>query len=495
MIQKLSRRFENLPIRSKLVVITASVTLVSVIAGFALSLVDRLHVFREREVSHVTHAARITADFSVAPVSFEDPEGATQRLAYLSSVPGVLGVQIRDQSGRLFAQWWRDGRGVGTARLIQPTAFSLSQSTYVVSEPISLRGQPIGTLYVLASTDWVWREVHEYLATMGAMIAIVLSVSLGLAYWLQRSISGPIVDLAAVTRRISLQRDYSCRVRRDATDEIGDLYRAFNLMLQRIEEQDAERGRIHDALRGAYDDLEQRVDERTHQLERLNRVLGQQVSERIEAERRMGEALAEKEVLLREIHHRVKNNLQVIYGLLSLQSRDLQDERALALLEDSRQRVKTMAIVHETLYQSPDLSGASAPVFVQSLTENILSVFRPAHTALQIRTQVDPIELSLDQAVPTGLIINELVTNAVKYAFPGDRAGVIRVELRALGTDRLELCVCDDGVGLPGGLDIRATESLGLKLVVALAAQLQGSLEMERTDGTRCYIRFPWEKA
>jgi len=493
MIQRLRRGFEGLPIRSKLVVITATVTLASVIVGFALAVVDRLEVFREREVSHITHAARITADFSVAPVSFEDPEGAAERLGYLATIPGVLGAQIRDQHGALFAQWWRDGRNGDRTRSIEPAAFSLLRPTYVVTQPIALHGHPIGSLSLLAGTGRVWQDVRSYLQTMGVVVAIVLAVSLGLAYWLQGSISGPIMDLAAVTRRISGQQDYSRRVRRDAADEIGDLYRAFNRMLERIEQQEAERERIHAALRASYDELEQRVEVRTRELQRLNRTLGQEVTERIQAEKRMAQALAEKEVLLREIHHRVKNNLQVIYGLLSLQSRDLHDQRATGLLEDSRQRVKTMAIVHETLYESRDLSEVSAPAFVQSLTENVLSVFRRGHPGVEIRTRIEAIQLSLDQAVPTGLIINELVTNAVKYAFPGDRRGVIRVELSLIPVDRLQLCVCDDGIGLPDGLDMGATETLGLKLVVALAAQLQGSLEVQRGSGTGFFLRFPRE--
>ncbi len=493
MIQRLRRGFENLPIRSKLVVITATVTLASVIVGFTLAIVDRLEVFREREVSHITHAARLTADFSVAPVAFDDPEGAAERLGYLATIPGVLGVQIRDPTGALFAQWWRDGHNRDPSRSIEPAAFSLLRPVYAVTQPITLRGRLIGNLSVLAGTHRVWQDVRAYLEAMAVVVAIVLAVSLGLGYWLQGSISGPIMDLAAVTRRISRHQDYSRRVRRDAADEIGDLYRAFNRMLERIEDQDAERERIHAALRAANDELEQRVEVRTGELQRLNQTLGQEVTERIQAEKRMARALAEKEVLLREIHHRVKNNLQVIYGLLSLQSRDLRDPRAAGLLEDSRQRVKTMAIVHETLYESQDLSGVSAPVFVQSLTENVLSVFRRGRKGVEMRTRVEPMALSLDQAVPAGLIINELVTNAVKYAFPGDRAGIIRVELQRDGADQLQLCVCDDGVGLPDALDIGATQTLGLKLVVALAAQLQGSLEVQRGSGTGFFLRFPWE--
>ncbi|MGD8308454.1 MAG: histidine kinase dimerization/phosphoacceptor domain -containing protein, partial [Chromatiales bacterium] len=491
MNRRLKGAFDSLPIRRKLVVITAVTTLVSVIAGFSLVIYDRVKDFAEQEVSRVSLIARIAADFSVAPVSFVDREGALERMGYLETTPEVMRAQIVDANGELFVSWHRPGLAATEESRLTPRPFSLAGGTYTVSESIVRAGRPIGTLRLQASTAEVWSQVRRYLALLALVLGTVLMVSLALAAWLQQSISGPIIALAAVTRNISKREDYSRRVRRDADDEIGDLYRGFNNMLARIQEQQAERERIHARLAAAYDELEQRVEERTRELREVNRALETEVSERIQAEQRISRTLGEKEVLLREIHHRVKNNLQVVYSLLSLQSRDCEDSRIMDLLEDSRQRVKTMAIVHETLYDSPELGRVSAQAFVSNIADNMLSVFHPERAGIRIEVDVDPIDLNLDQAVPAGLIINELVTNSIKYAYPDERAGAIRIELHLRESDRLELCVCDDGVGVPDEVDIDGTRTLGLRLVTALAAQLRGRLDLGDGPGAQFRVRFP----
>jgi two-component sensor histidine kinase/HAMP domain-containing protein len=494
MIRRLKRAFDSLPIRRKLMAITAVTTLVSVMAGFSLVIYDRVNDLTEQEVSRVSLIARIAADFSVAPVSFMDREGALERLGYLETTPAVLRAQIIGADGEPFVHWHRPGVKAERNPLpLSPKPFSLGEERYTVSQPILRAGRTIGMLHLQASSAGVWDQVRHYVALLALVLGAVLMVSLGLAAWLQRSISAPIIALAAVTRNISKREDYSRRVRRDADDEIGDLYRGFNTMLSRIQEQQAERERIHARLAVAYDELEQRVEDRTRELRALNRTLASEVAERIEAERRISRALQEKEVLLREIHHRVKNNLQVVYSLLSLQSRDCDDARIMGLLADSRQRVKTMALVHETLYDSPELGRVSAPAFVRKIADNMVSVFQPAETGVDILVDVAPLELSLDQAVPAGLIINELVTNSIKYAYPQGRSGSVRVEVHEPENGWLELCVRDEGVGLPEGLDVRSTATLGLRLVVALAAQLQGHLDVHSGPGARFTVRFPKE--
>jgi two-component sensor histidine kinase len=325
---------------------------------------------------------------------------------------------------------------------------------------------------------------------MLAIVFVVLFAAMGVAYRLQRSLSRPILELAAVTRAVSDEDDYDVRVERSENDELTDLYRGFNAMLERIRQRERERDQALAAIGRAHDELEQRVAHRTEELTRANRLLLQQIGERQLAEQRLKASLSEKEVLLREIHHRVKNNLQVIYSLLSLQARDQASGPERDALEDSRQRVKTMALVHEALYRSDDLSGVDAPRFLRRLAEDMRDLYHASGRQVRLRVRVDELQLSLDQAIPVGLILNELLTNAFKYAFPAGGEGGIEVSLRRASGSELELAVADDGVGLPPGLDAERTGSLGLKVVAALAQQLKGRLEIGGGAGARFAIRF-----
>jgi two-component system, sensor histidine kinase PdtaS len=210
-----------------------------------------------------------------------------------------------------------------------------------------------------------------------------------------------------------------------------------------------------------------------------------------EAEDKIRESLREKEVLLREIHHRVKNNLQVISSLLNLQARHLRDPAARTIFAQSQNRVQAIALVHEKLYQSRDLSRIQFDEYVQTLVSNLCHSLGAAERDISPSVEVGGITLAVDVAIPCGLIINELVTNSLKHAFPNRRGGCIQILLRRSGSDRLELIVQDDGVGLPSGLDPRQTPSLGLDLVFTFAEQLGATVDVRRHPGTAYSFVFP----
>jgi PAS domain S-box-containing protein len=210
-------------------------------------------------------------------------------------------------------------------------------------------------------------------------------------------------------------------------------------------------------------------------------------------------SLREKEVLLKEIHHRVKNNLQIVYSMLRLQSRQMQDSPFASMLLESQSRIKSIALVHEKLYRSVDLSQIDFAQYIDSLVAYLFSSYKPDSSRITLETQVDPILLSIDQAVPCGLIINELVSNALKYAFPGRREGTIQVLLHRDPSSHPQpqviLIVKDNGVGLPKSLDWMNTTSLGLQLVQDFVAQLKGTLNVEHHPGTTFTITFPGSHA
>jgi len=217
-------------------------------------------------------------------------------------------------------------------------------------------------------------------------------------------------------------------------------------------------------------------------------------AERVDRELRLRAALVERETLLKEVHHRVKNNLQMMISLFALQGDRVTDPRSAAALLDSQQRLRSMALVHEQLYQSDDLARIDLAAYVTSLVGGLQTVFG-GRSGVVIDVQIGDMMLAVDTAIPGALILSELVSNAMKYAFPGGRAGRIVVGMTRStsgdGQGRLVLSVADDGVGLPEGLDPARTATLGLQLVHILARQLRGAVVVERQGGTRFEIDFP----
>jgi two-component system, sensor histidine kinase PdtaS len=195
------------------------------------------------------------------------------------------------------------------------------------------------------------------------------------------------------------------------------------------------------------------------------------------------DSLEEKVSLLKEVHHRVKNNLQIVASLLNLQARRARSRQVVDVLQDTRNRVHSMALLHEVLYRSGNLARINFAAYVQELFRQLLRSFGPAAARINVENRVTPIGLPLEHSVPCGLIINELVSNALKHGFPNGRTGTIVVELNLFDGPQLLLRVSDNGVGLPPGLDLADTSTLGLKLVSNLARQLDGQLTVEKQVG------------
>lgn len=216
------------------------------------------------------------------------------------------------------------------------------------------------------------------------------------------------------------------------------------------------------------------------------------ISERKLSEQRLETSLHEKEVLLKEIHHRVKNNLQVVSSMLSLQSMHVGNQDTSILFHESRDRIKSMALIHEKLYQSTDLARINFSEYVYNLT-TYLSRSYCIQQPIRMEVESPEVSLGIDLAIPCGLIINELVSNSLKYAFPGGRGGVIRVSIRREGQAYI-LLVSDNGVGIPDQVDYRNTSSLGLQLVNTLVDQLEGSIQLNKAEGTSFTIKFMEKK-
>lgn len=218
------------------------------------------------------------------------------------------------------------------------------------------------------------------------------------------------------------------------------------------------------------------------------------ISMRKAMEEKITASLREKDMLLKEIHHRVKNNLQIIISLLNLQSGYIKDEQTLKTVKDGQNRVRTMALVHEKFYQAEELSEIHFGEYAEKLCQFLFQSYSDRTDRIRLKINADDVKFDMDTAMPCGLLINEVVSNALKYAFPDNRSGEITINVKSLPDNIIELSISDNGIGLPEGLDIEASETLGLQLISALCGQLDGTLVVEGKEGASFRVQFRYPK-
>ncbi len=204
-------------------------------------------------------------------------------------------------------------------------------------------------------------------------------------------------------------------------------------------------------------------------------------------------SLKEKDVLLKEIHHRVKNNLQIIISLLNLQSGYIKDEYTLKAVQDGQNRVRSMALVHEKFYQAEELTEINFGEYVSKLCQYLYQSYGDKTDRITLEVSGDHVGLDMDTAMPCGLLVNEVVSNAYKYAFPGNATGVISINLKR-ANKKVVITMSDTGVGLPPSIDVEKTESLGMQLIQALTSQLDGELTVSREKGTTFEVSFTYPR-
>jgi PAS domain S-box-containing protein len=218
-------------------------------------------------------------------------------------------------------------------------------------------------------------------------------------------------------------------------------------------------------------------------------IASQDITEHKKADEKIEKSLKEKTVLLQEIHHRVKNNLQIVASLLNLQSRRIKDKESLEMLQATRKRVFSMALVHERLYRSENFARIDFCKYIEEMTVHLLSFHRDKMEKVRYEKDIKKTIIDINKAVPLGLILNELITNALKHAFPKDREGKIKIKFNKKGS-RYNLIISDDGIGFPKDLDFRKAESMGLTLITSLVNQIDGEIKLDRSKGTSFKIRF-----
>ncbi|MEG5063738.1 PAS domain S-box protein [Microcoleus sp. B3-A4] len=222
----------------------------------------------------------------------------------------------------------------------------------------------------------------------------------------------------------------------------------------------------------------------------LYQQLQAELSDRKQAEANLKNSLKEKEILLKEIHHRVKNNLCVVASLLELQSNTVADPQVSKMFEESQNRLYSMALIHEKLYRSTNLAQINFGEYLEDLVSNLFHSYNISNNRIQLQVLAEPISLNLETATPCGLIANELVSNTLKHAFPDGTTGTISVECYQTGDKEINLFVKDNGIGFPQNLDFRKTHSMGFQVVCTLTEQLEGTIEISRELGTSFHLKF-----
>ncbi|MBM9520968.1 HAMP domain-containing protein [Desulforhopalus vacuolatus] len=325
------------------------------------------------------------------------------------------------------------------------------------------------------------------ISTTTSIIMLLLILAI-----IARKIIYPIRSIAGVMKEVE-NKNISSRFKYhgNENDELVRLGLSFNDMLDTIQANNK-------ALLNYQNNLEKNIFKlassekklKTHR-EKLEIVVQNRTSDLTVANTLLKCSLNEKDSLLKEIHHRVKNNLQIISSLLKIQANQTKDVQAAALFKDSRERITSMALIHEQLYQSKNLSNIDFGIYVRNLVDSLMQSYSRKSRRIRADIESNSVFLAIDVAIPCGLIINELVSNSLKYAFPTAQEGVISITTRFDNKNEIEMVIGDDGIGIPEDLDFRNTKTFGLQLITGLVEhQLAGEIEINRNIGTEFRIRF-----
>ena len=443
--------------------ITAIVVLV--VGGITLLTVQRERLTFQEATEHQAGMLLNTVSVSVGDYLNSLNVDSLESLAFdLLEIPSVLNVSFYDREGRVVVDpsGTRDERHqtdpLGSQLVATDgTILEWQPDRLVAGRSVIVEGQRLGAVSVELSDSLFRAEVSSAVRLGIGVLMMAGLAGAALAAAVSRTVTNPVRELVAATLNVA-QGDLVSEVVVDGAVEVNVLGEAFNSMTTH--------------LRDAVERLWRELDERRR------------------AEEEARQSLKEKEVLLRELHHRVKNNLQLVASLLALQSRGSSDEHVTRALEESRNRIHSMAVIHESLYQSEDLTEIDVAEYIRSLAAHLLSTYGGYSQGIRLTTNVADMVLSVDVAMYIGLIIHEIVSNSFKHAFPSGREGQITVDLSQADDDQIVLSVSDDGIGLSPDVEPGQTSSVGLELVVLLTQQLGGKLQIDRSDGTTYEIVF-----
>ncbi len=392
----------------------------------------------------------------------------------------------------------RSPEGVQMEEGIRPAASEV-EHRYPLRYTHNGESYDLGELRLVASLaeaeQRLWDRVLLILATQALKTFLISGFIFILVQRLLTRHLGTMADFAHATTPETLAAPLQLqRVKRH--DELEEVVFAFNRMRQTLRQYTEQlrdelkrRAEAEAELMRYKQQLEEQVLSRTEELRQANEQLLQEVEERIDAGNRLQHSLKEKEILLQEVHHRVKNNMQIISSMLRLQFRSIREERLEELTRELQQRIHTMSLIHEKLYRAPELTQIDFPEFVRELAQELLASYS-THEVTKLNLQLAPVRIRLDHVIPCGLILNELLTNAIKHARTSDPTH-IQVELRPVANQQIRLAVCDNGPGFPELANWGQSETTGLRLIHLLSRQIGQAYHAFNANGACFELEFP----
>ncbi len=520
-------RFNDFSIKKKLLLIILSINLFVLLLAFSGFMIYDVMIFRDQAQKDLSALTELIGRNCAAALLFSDSEDAKDVLASLTSNSAIAAARVVTTSEIPLAEYARDGSEID----IMPPPYGdgcfFDDDGLVCSHPVILRGIPMGRVVVKSDLSGMYALLKKH----GSIVFVVLLISilcvLVLSEKLQRLVSAPIVRLAELARTVSKEKDFSVRGIKEGRDEAGQLVDAFNDMLEQIEQQNAfliqarrtaelsaqeskrlaeetrltnlklekeiaVRRKAQEELKSYQEGLEEMVKARTRQLTEANSQLSTEILERKIAEEKVNIQLKEKSTLLGEIHHRVRNNLQVISSLMELTRRRTLNAEARRVLAEARSRIFTMALIHSHLYESEDFNKVNMRRHIHKLWANIQQMYALLNKNVAPVINCKDVYLTVPQAIPCALVLNEAISNVFKHAYQEGAVGPCYITICRSDQNRVFMRVKDEGVGIPECVDVETAETLGIKMMRNLVRlQLKGDFFVEQGQGTD--IRFEFD--
>lgn len=516
---------------------------IPVIVGYTVINIDKkVEVLKSKLINKNVTLARVASEICLSDLQANDRDKTLHTLEKLGFLDDIEFISIVRPDKTVFATFTYNPilKKLNDFNLEEETRI-LSENKLVVLEPIYNKRDFLGSTIVISNTKdlnvAILAEIKSSALIMIGMIVLVIVLS----FQIQKFISKPILRLASLAKKISDKKDYSLRVEKNTNDEIGTLVSGFNSMLNTIETTTVSKKFIDSVIASMLDplviiDKQGRVTETNYASCKMlgydrNELIGMNIQDLVDdihiislrgqykeanllrsdgsiipvnlsiniidknnmvcmahdlTERKkflnkVQSSLNEKEVMIKEIHHRVKNNLQIITSLLRLQSSFLNDPQALASFNEAQNRVLSMALIHEKLYQADDLAQINLKEYVNELLGSLIHTYS-VRNIIDMRMDTNINYFGIDTLIPLGLLLNELISNSLKYAFPQTESGIIDIKLTRLNETDCVLDYKDNGIGMSREAFDENSKSLGMDLVKTLASQLEGDITFEPTN-------------
>jgi len=470
-------------VKAKLIILLT--LLFSVLAVFLAIYLP--HKFEHERFSALEDKANticaIAASTAVSSVLFNDPQSLKEDIAPIANSNDIAYIIIVNNQNKILYSH-KYPKGILDSSFVTPKIAHIhSYPVIKVVDKIILNKNVIGQVFMGFSTNIIRNNMTQLKNEILVIIVFIFFTGILASLLIGIFFTKPINSIMQATSEVA-KGNFDARAKIYSKDEVGLFAIRFNDMIFK--------------LKTFYSELDAMVKERTLQLQETNELLQNEIIERANAETQIKASLEEKNVMLKEIHHRVKNNMQVISSLFYLQSRKVKDKEVAQLFTESQNRILSMSLVHENIYQNNDLGKVEFHQYIIKLLNNVKSSFKDESAGIAISTDIDNLKFSVDTAIPLGMIINELITNTFKHAFNpqygSEEITDKRLLIRLKEKETIKLEVIDNGYGIPEDVASKKTGTLGLELIKGLTRQIDGKLKIINDHGTKFIVELPGTK-